>query len=160
MVNSYERSTPNNTFRIWVAFGFVLLCIFILILRLWYLQIVRGEFFRDRSENNRLRMIYIPPTRGIIYDRNGEVLVRNRPSFNVDLVIEDSPNPQQTVADLALSVGEDPGPLQERVLKDGKRRRFEPKLLMRDVSRDLVAKISAQRYRLPGIAINVVSTRE
>lgn len=160
MVNSYERSTPNNTFRIWVAFGFVLLCISILILRLWYLQIVRGEFFRDRSENNRLRTIYIPPTRGIIYDRNGDVLVRNRPSFNVDLVIEDSPNPQQTVADLALIVGEDPGPLQERVLKDGKRRRFEPKLLMRDVSRDLVAKISAQRYRLPGIAINVVSTRE
>lgn len=128
--------------------------------RLWYLQIIHGEFFRDRSENNRLRTIYLPSPRGLIFDRNGELLVRNRPSFNIDLVVEDSPDPKKTVEVLAEIVGEDPQLLFERLSKQTKRRRFEPKLLLRDISRDMVGRISAQRHRLPGIIVSVVPRRE
>lgn len=138
----------------------VFACLSVLVVRLWYLQIEQGAFFRDKSENNRLRTLYIPAARGLILDRNGEVLVRNRPSFNVELIAEDSPDPKQTVQDLALLVGEDPALLQERLTKIGKRRRFEPKLLLRDVSRDVVAQISAQRHRLPGVTISVVPARD
>lgn len=155
-----DRSTLNITFRIWVALGIAFFCLFILIVRLWYLQIVKGEFFRDRSENNRLRTIYLPSPRGLVFDRNGELLVRNRPSFNVDLVVEDSPNPKKTIETLAEIVGEDPQVLLERLSKQTKRRRFEPKLLLRDISRDMVGTISAQRHRLPGIIVSVVPTRE
>lgn len=128
--------------------------------RLWYLQIIHGEFFRDRSENNRLRTIYLPSPRGLIFDRNGELLVRNRPSFNIDLVVEDSPDPKKTVEVLAEIVGEDPQLLFERLSKQTKRRRFEPKILLRDISRDMVGRISAQRHRLPGIIVSVVPRRE
>ncbi len=136
------------------------LCVFVLIVRLWYLQIVKGEFFRDRSENNRLRTIFIPPPRGLIFDRNEEVLVRNRPSFNIDLVVEDSPDPRQTVRALAEIVSEEPAVLLERLANQNKRRRFEAKILMRDVSRDTVALVEAQRHRLPGIIVSVVPTRD
>jgi penicillin-binding protein 2 len=105
-------------------------------------------------------MVYVPPPRGLILDRNGEVLVRNRPSFNVDFVTEDSPNPEQTVRALAEITGQPADELLEKLTRQGKRRMYEPKLLLRDVSRDLVAKIAAQRYRLPGVIISVVPARD
>jgi penicillin-binding protein 2 len=155
-----ERSPLNLTVRVWTALGVCALCFFFLVVRLWYLQIIKGEFFRDRSENNRLRTIYIPPPRGLIVDRNGDVLVRNRPSFNIDLVIEDSPNPKETVTALANIVGEPVEELLEKLSNQSKRRRFEPKLLLRDVSRDTVALVEAQRHRLPGVIVSVVPARD
>lgn len=136
------------------------MCLAVLVGRLWYLQIVRGNFFRDRSENNRLRTIFIPAPRGVIHDRNGEPLVSNRPSFNVEVVVEDTPDLRKTVADVAVLAGEDPEELYGRVAKQTKRRRFEPKILLRDVSRDLVGAISAQRHRLPGVVVGVAPARQ
>jgi penicillin-binding protein 2 len=86
--------------------------------------------------------------------------VRNRPSFNIELVVEDAPNVNQVVADLAAIVGEDPLVLRERLSSQNKRRRFEPKIMMRDVSRDLVAVVSSQRHRLPGVIVSVAPVRD
>lgn len=154
-----DRSQINLTPRILSSIIVCAVCISILVGRLWYLQIMRGSFFRDRSENNRLRTIFIPSPRGVIVDRRGEPLVSNRPSFNIELVVEDSPNVSQTVTEVAHLVGEEPAELQERLSKQNKRRRFEPKILLRDVSRDVVAKISAQKYRLPGVIVSAVPVR-
>jgi penicillin-binding protein 2 len=60
-----------------------------LILRLWLLQVVQGPDYRVKSENNRIQLRDIPPFRGMIFDRNGELLVDNRPSFDLFLVPED-----------------------------------------------------------------------
>jgi penicillin-binding protein 2 len=155
-----ERSPLNLTVRVWTSLAVCAFCFFVLVIRLWYLQVIKGEFFRDRSENNRLRTIYVPAPRGLITDRHGEVLVRNRPSFNVDLVVEDSPDPKATIQALAQIIGEQPDVLLEKLSNQNKRRRFEPKLLLRDVSRDTVALIEAQRHRLPGIIVSVVPARE
>ena len=157
---SYERPAIDVSFRVWASLGVCLLCLLTLVARLWYLQIVRGEYFRDRSENNRLRVVYIPSPRGLILDRNGEVLVKNRPSFNVELVLEDCPDKDLTLTNLAAITGEDLQMLKERLTTKTRRRRFEPKLLLRDISRDVVAKITSQRYKLPGVVISVVPTRE
>jgi penicillin-binding protein 2 len=155
-----ERPAINVTLRLWIAVGIAALSVFVLALRLWHLQIIRGNFFRDRSENNRLRMVYVPPPRGLIVDRNGEVLVRNRPSFNIDFVSEDSPHPENTVRTLATITGYPAEELLEKLARPGKRRMYEPKLLLRDVSRDMVARVTAQRYRLPGVVISVVPARD
>ncbi len=53
--------------------------------RLYYLQIVRGEYYSDRAENQRVRLIPIPAPRGAILDRNGKLLVDSRPTYNVVL---------------------------------------------------------------------------
>lgn len=155
-----DRSSVNLTPRILGASILCAVCLSVLIGRLWYLQIVRGSFFRDRSENNRLRTIFVPSPRGVIADRHGEPLVKNRPSFNIELVVEDAPNVTQVVADVAALVGEDASVLQERLGNHNKRRRFEPKVLLRDVTRDVVAKVSAQKHRLPGVIVSVAPVRE
>ena len=155
-----DRSIVNLTPRILTAAILCALCLSVLVGRLWHLQIVRGSFFRDRSENNRLRTVFIPSPRGVVADRNGEALVRNRPSFNIELVVEDAPNVAQVVSDVAALVGQDAAALQERLSTQNKRRRFEPKVLLRDVSRDVVAQVSAQRHRLPGVIVSVAPVRE
>jgi penicillin-binding protein 2 len=53
--------------------------------RLWYIQITRGDYFRDQAERNRLRIINIPAPRGLILDRKGRVLVDNEISFSLIL---------------------------------------------------------------------------
>lgn len=154
-----DKIQANLTIRVTIAFALALACFFVIALRLWYLQILRGDYFRDRSENNRLRTIYLPPPRGLILDRNGKILAKTRASFNVELVMEDCPNPEQTISRLAELLKHEVGTLRERLQDQRKRRRFEPRLLLKDVSRDTVAVVVSHRYELPGIIINVVPTR-
>ncbi len=132
----------------------------LVIVRLWYLQIVRGAYFLDQSENNHRRTVFVPPARGEITDRNGAVIARNRPSFNIELVTEDAVDPKATLRELAKLLRRDPELLISRLSNQPKRKRYEPKLIVGDVSRDEVAIVSAQRYRLPGIVVNVYPARE
>ncbi len=65
------------------VFAFVLLTL--LGVRLYYLQIVKGEYYSERAESQRIRLIPIPAPRGAIFDRNGKLLVDSRPTYNVTL---------------------------------------------------------------------------
>ena len=67
--------------------AFVLLTL--LGVRLYYLQVVKGEYYSERAENQRVRLIPIPAPRGAIFDRNGKLLVDSRPTYNV--VISNEP---------------------------------------------------------------------
>jgi len=76
----------------WAFSAVALIVLFLtglLFLRLWFLQMVQGEELRERSEHNRVRLQDLPPWRGMILDRNGQVLVANRPSYDLVLVMED-----------------------------------------------------------------------
>ena len=76
---------PELTRRLALIGGLVVLVIALLISRLWYLQVIRGSAMRLTSENNRIRLTRLPAARGLVYDRFGELLVDNRPSFDVVL---------------------------------------------------------------------------
>lgn len=159
-MRGFEKINLNIPLRVNIAFGVAFSLFFCIGLRLWYLQVLKGDYFRFRSENNLLRTIFVPPPRGLILDRKGEILVKNRPSFDVDLITEDCPRPKETLTELAHILGYDPQVLLDKMRDQRKRKRFEPKLILKDVSRDVVAKVEAQRYRLPGIGINVVPARD
>lgn len=155
-----ERTSINLLTRVRLALLVVFSVFFLLIIRLWYLQVVQGDYFRELSENNRLRTLYIPPPRGTIFDRNGVELVKNRPSYNIELLSEDCPDPDATLRDLADVVGVGYEQLKKNVGQSTKkRRRFEPKLVLGDVSRDTVARVAARRHQLPGIIIAVTPAR-
>lgn len=156
----YDKNLPNLVLRARVTVFFLGVAFFILMLRLWYLQIVHGDYFRVQSESNRFKQVYIAPPRGEVLDRNGVVLVSNRPSFNIELVREDSPDPERTVRKLAELVDTDPEVLLKRLRRvDRKRRAFEPRLLIQDVSREIVALVSANKYILPGVEVRAVPAR-
>ena len=66
------------------------ICLFLLLLmRLWFLQVVKGEEYRALSESNRTRTQDIPPPRGLIMDRNGIILADNYPSYELSIIQED-----------------------------------------------------------------------
>ncbi len=155
-----EKLQINVQFRAMIILAIGIVFCFVVAMRLWYLQIINGEEFRQKSENNRIRRVFIPPPRGLILDRDGKVLVKNRPSFNIEFIKEDSPNPEETITKLSIIVNEPADVLMSRLKGSKKRRRFEPKVLLKDVSRDVLAKVSAKRYDLPGVIVNVVPARE
>lgn len=159
-MRAVERGGLNISFRIRVAMGVVITAFLLIMLRLWYLQVLKGDYFRFRSENNLLRTIYVPPPRGVVLDRHGEVLVTNRPSFDIEFVSEDSPDPEDTIRTLASILQLNPDELLERLKEQKRRRRFEPKLVLKDANRDVVARVVARRHLLPGIMVTVVPTRK
>ena len=160
MASSFERLQINVFFRFRLLLVAVFTIFFILLLRLWYLQVLKADYFRIRSENNRIRTIYVQPPRGLILDRNNKILVKNRPGFNLDMVLEDTNNPKESVKRLAEIVHVDEAELLPKLNDQTKRRKYESKQIMKDVSRDVVAEVLARRYRLPGIHVNVNPTRD
>jgi len=90
-----RSDTLENTISIWriLAFGIVLLLVFgIYLTRLIYLQVIQGEAYTIRAEENRTQNLNISAPRGIIYDRNGVVLARNIPSYNIVITYADLPD--------------------------------------------------------------------
>ncbi|MGD9273879.1 MAG: penicillin-binding protein 2, partial [Desulfobacterales bacterium] len=64
----------------------VVTCMTVLFVRLFFLQVIKGEEYRRLSENNSIRLQRIEPFRGIILDRNGKMLVDNRPSYDLSII--------------------------------------------------------------------------
>lgn len=83
-LNGYEPSEFKNKFRLVVLF--VCLALFLVGSRMWYLQVVKGEEYRQRSENNSVRLRKIKPMRGLIMDRDRRIMVDNQPSFDLVFV--------------------------------------------------------------------------
>ena len=115
--------------------AFAVMAITILAVRLYYLQGILGSHYRDLSENNRTRTVRVSPPRGIIYDRNQQIIVQNRPEYNVALLVADIPNLEETLTRLAEVSGRSVESLKES-LKGQQRslRPFEPKVVMSDIS--------------------------
>ena len=133
----------------------VLMAFGILILRLWTLQIVNGPAYRAKSEHNRIRLHDIPPFRGTIMDRNSEVLVDNRPSYDLYVIPEEVQN-RSELLDRLSRLGDLDREAAERILdKAGSGYPFKPVCLKTDISRDELASIESHRFDLPGLMIRV-----
>jgi penicillin-binding protein 2 len=86
----FERETAGDTSRLSVVlFRLALLSVFfVLVSRIFQLQVVEGETFRERAASNRYELVEIPAQRGVVYDSNNQILARNRPSFEVAVIPE------------------------------------------------------------------------
>ena len=155
-----DRSSFDLAPRLKLALLVAAVMFGLVVLRLWYMQILRGNFYKEKSENNRLRTVYSRAPRGNIFDRHGVVLVRDRPAFNIELVEEDAPDPKQTLRALADVLDIDYEKLLAPVAAQSLRRtRFEPRIILKDVDRETVARVAAKRFMLPGILITVAPAR-
>jgi penicillin-binding protein 2 len=133
----------------------VLVAFSVLLLRLLYLQIVMGEEYLTLSLNNRIRLQSIDPPRGLIYDRNNQVLVENRPSFDVTITLKDASPVEKTINKLADYLDVPSQELLQKLSSSKGISAYKPILLQQDIGRDALAAIEAHKYDLPGIAINV-----
>src|SRR3970040_2198342 len=73
----------------------------------WYLQVVQHARFQEMAENNHQRTLALRAPRGVLFDRNGKVLVENRHSFNVSIVREHTKDLDRTIRVLAAVAGLD-----------------------------------------------------
>lgn len=151
---SRERETSNLFApfqkRIRVAAFLISAAILILLLRLWALQILEGERMLLLSLNNRLRLRPVEAPRGLILDRNGELMVENLASFDLYAMPEDMPDIEGTTRRLAEILRSSPDELRQRI-SQRQGSQFEPVLLRKGVDEQTVAAIEEQKIDLPGL---------
>ncbi len=130
----------------------------ILGVRLWHLQIIKGNELRDKSESNRTEVVDLPPVRGLVMDREGVVLVDNRASFDLCVNKREIPDPEALLRELAAITGR---PLEDllRKYKELPRGRHESLPLITGLSREELVAVESRRFRLDGVSIRVSSAR-
>lgn len=133
---------------------------FILVTRLWYLQIVKAEDFQSLSENNRLRLVPVAASRGTIFDRNGAVLVSNRPSFSVAVIPQEVRDRDWLIEQLVALLGADRSELLKKWEKGKGRARYYPIVLASGITRDQLEFLEEKRLWLPGIEIEMKPVRQ
>jgi penicillin-binding protein 2 len=145
--------------RITIALYIMLVVFGVFIVRLWDLQIIKGDEYRRINERNRLRVIDIPAPRGIIFDRNNKVLVKNVPSFDISVVKEDIPRDSETLSNLGKLIGLSPDEINGYLSK-ASTLPFSPVKLKKNVSFEEIAKVEAGKIDFPGLQTEVVGGRE
>jgi penicillin-binding protein 2 len=130
-----------------------------LIARLYLLQVSRHEYYADLSQGNRVRNEPIPAARGLILDRNGEVIAGNQPAYQLELVPEEVPNMRDTLARLVqldLVRAEDLDELRRTIESS---RRFDSVPIRLRLSDEDVARFAVRRFEFPGLDIKTRQTR-
>ena len=130
--------------------GFLALC-----LRMWHLQIIKGEEFSRLSKHNRIRIREIPASRGMILDRRGRILIDNRPSFEVLLIPEDIEDMEKTTRFLHRILKVTPEEVQKRLEANKHRPPFKPIRIQSDISRLHLALLKTHQLDLPGLILDV-----
>lgn len=123
--------------------------------RLWFLQVVEGERFLFLSEKNRVRIKKVPGTRGLVFDRKGQLLVESRPSFDVLFVPEDADDPEAVLRRVAALLKSDEQAILSLYEQSRSRAPFEEIVLGRDVEWETVVAVEANQLDLPGVSLRV-----
>ena len=145
--------------RVWVAIGFMLLLGIGLVSRLFYLQVIRYNELATQSEENRVLLQAIPPTRGLIYDTNGKLLAMNRSSHILAIVRERVDDMDTLLADIGQLVTLTENELKRFNQKIRRRRPFEPVPLKFNLTDKEISRIAVNQFRLSGVEINAELVR-
>lgn len=147
----------NKSSRFTMLMNIIGAIFILLLLRLIYLQIIDGDYYRSKAEGNRLRVLPMTATRGTIFDRNGQIIVGARPAYTVSLMPTGKAVPPEEVALLATLLRVPKEELLKKIEahKDG----YEPVRLAQDIGMDVVTAIEERRHELPGISIEVAPLR-
>lgn len=121
--------------------------------RLTQLQIFEYEYFSAQSQGNRIRVQPVPPTRGLIFDRDGIVLAENLPSYQLELTPEQVPDIDDTLVRLAAIGLVDALNIEELQDLIGSHRRFDAIPIRQRLSDEEIARFAIDRPRFPGVEI-------
>ncbi|MCJ7602561.1 MAG: penicillin-binding protein 2, partial [Desulfobulbaceae bacterium] len=146
--------------RVDIATTVIIVFIALLIARLWFLQIKKGEEYVKLSENNRIRIQQIQAPRGNILDRFGRVIITNRPYFNLVWTKEDAPNPDEVIKRLAQILNEDISNLLTCIREASGQPRYMPILLKEDIDWKTLVYIENHHFDLPGVRVEAVPSRD
>jgi penicillin-binding protein 2 len=141
--------------RLTGAILIVIMAFSLLILRLFFLQVIQGQEFRRLSENNCIRLQTIDPHRGLIFDRNADIMVDNRPSFDLGIVLKDAHPLEDTIGKLVKCTDMTLEEIKEKIGKNKSVSPYKTIILKQDIDRNLLASIEVNKFDLPGIVVDV-----
>lgn len=154
--DSFHESSFFVRKKIKVYFVLVVTSFLVILMRVWYLQILKGEDFMGKSEQNRVRKISLADYRGEIKDRLGNVIVNVRPSFSLYVTPEDADNLSESLEFLSGLIEINKDKLRSDIRRSPS---FKNVLIKRDISRREVAYIEENKMLLPGIRIKIEPIR-
>ena len=154
--DSFLESSFSVRKKIKVYVVLVVTSFLVILMRLWYLQILKGEDFMGQSEQNRVRKITLADYRGEIKDRRGKTIVNVRPSFSLYVTPEDADNLSESLEFLSGLIEIKKDKLRKDICLSPS---FKNVLIKRDISRREVAYIEENKMLLPGIRIKVEPIR-
>lgn len=142
------------------ALAFCVVLMFLLLWRAFDLQILQHEQLSTRSNDNRMRLVTVPPVRGLIFDRNGVVLAQNSPAYVLELVPEQVKDLEATLDALSKVVEIDPSDRErfhERLRRTPSYRGVPVRTRL---SFEEVARFQVNRHDFPGVDVRAGLTRE
>ena len=134
---------------------FVGLAFFLIFIRLWSLQVIKGGDLRRLSENNCIRLRENPADRGMLLDRKGRIVAHNRPSFEVYLIPEDLKANPEVITEVGNLLKIPPEEIQERINTQKRRAPFKPVRIKSDIDWNELANLEFNRVYLPGLFVDV-----
>jgi penicillin-binding protein 2 len=148
--------------RLVVLQGAVIIAFAALGISFWVLQIVQQTKYEEMAENNHQRTLALRAPRGLLFDRNGKILVENRYSFTISIVREHSKDLDRTARLLAQVAGLDLKQVQQTIDRHRGEPSYRPILIVEDATLAQVAAIRARRldFELPDVRVEEVPTRK
>jgi penicillin-binding protein 2 len=133
----------------------------LLAISFWVLQVVQHDRYEELAENNHQRTLSLRAPRGIVFDRDGRVLVENRNSYSISIVREHTKDLDRTITLLAEVLDADPAELRQIVDRSRRQPAFRPITIVHDATLAQVAAVTARRldFELPDVVVERVPTR-
>ena len=143
-----------------MLFIIVLVALSLLVIRMWYLQVIEGDELRQRSENNSVRLRKIKPMRGLIMDEDRRVLVDNQPSFDIVFIPNRTKDIRTVIDKIKELYTERSLTLPALSALPGRVKPFAPVLLERNISMEKLAVVETHALELPGVVTEVTPVRQ
>lgn len=153
LVKIHKDRATLISYIVTAAFGLVLA-------RLWYLQIYKGETLHNYSIQNRLRKEVVWAPRGLIYSRDDQLLVDNIPRFDAILTPQFLIDREETLAKLSKILNTDVASIDGVLKKNSNQARYRPIIIKKNITFDELAQIETQNADLPGVSVDTFISRE
>jgi penicillin-binding protein 2 len=131
----------------------------ILAISFWVLQVAQHAKFEEMAENNHQRTLALRAPRGIVLDRDGRILIENRPSFSISIMREHSKDLNRTIRMLAAVLGHEESSVREIVDRHRREPTYRPVTIVLDASIAQVSAVRARRLELPDVLVEPMPTR-
>src|SRR5512144_1679431 len=145
------------------VFQYVITVVFsVLAVSFWVLQVVQHAKYEELAENNHQRTLALRAPRGLVFDRDGRVLVENRHSYSISIVREHSRDLNRTIELLAAVLGIDEASVRGIVERHRREPSYRPITIVQDATLAQVAAVVARRldFELPDVVVEEVPTRQ
>jgi penicillin-binding protein 2 len=159
MFTDERKERTTFTFRLGVMQYVVAVVFAMLVVCFWSVQVLQHVKFLELAENNHQRTLPLRAPRGMLFDRNGHVLVENRDALNISLVRENKKTLERSIGLLAEISGVKESDVRDILDRNRKVPSYRPVVIIQDASLAQVSAVLARRHELPDVLVEQVPTR-